>query len=119
MPDAQTPPQSPLGEFEVVVLLAVLHVLERGDAAYGSSVRDEIESRGGRPVARGAVYITLDRLEEKGLLSSRQASGPPVRGNRPRRLFKVTAAGIRGLRQSLGLVARMQSGLEPILGDLS
>lgn len=116
MPDPHL--TSPLGEFEVVVLLAVLHVLERGDVAYGSSVRDEIEERGGRPVARGAVYITLDRLEEKGQLSSRQASGPPVRGNRPRRLFKVTPAGLKALRQSLGLVARMQRGLEPVLGDI-
>ncbi len=115
----QSPTSSVLGEFEVVVLLAVLHVVERGDVAYGSSVRDEIESRASRPAARGAVYITLDRLEEKGLLVSRQAAGPVVRGNRPRRLFRITADGLRGLRQSLSVVARMQSGLELILGDLS
>jgi DNA-binding PadR family transcriptional regulator len=108
----------PLGEFEVVVLLAVLHVRERGDAAYGSPVRDEIERRGGRPVARGAVYITLERLADKGLLASRFTAGPPVRGQRPRRVFRVTPAGLRALRQSIGLLTRMQRGLEPLLGDL-
>ncbi len=113
-----TPPQSPLGEFEVVVLLAVLHLNERRELAYGSPIRDEIERRGGRPVARGAVYITLDRLAEKGLLESRLSGGSTERKLRPRRLFRVTPTGLRALRQAMGLFARMQRGLEPVLGDL-
>jgi DNA-binding PadR family transcriptional regulator len=113
-----TAPQSPLGEFEVVVLLAVLHLTERDELAYGSPVRQEIERRGGRPVARGAVYITLDRLAEKGLLDSRLSSGSAERKLRPRRLFRVTPAGLRALRHAMGLFARMQRGLEPVLGDL-
>jgi DNA-binding PadR family transcriptional regulator len=111
-------PQGPLGEFEVVVLLAVLHLTERSELAYGSPVRTEIERRGGRPVARGAVYITLDRLADKGLLDSRLSSGSPERKQRPRRLFRVTPAGLRALRHAMGLLARMQRGLEPVLGDL-
>jgi DNA-binding PadR family transcriptional regulator len=111
-------PQSPLGEFEVVVLLAVLHLTERRELAYGSPIRDEIERRGGRPVARGAVYITLDRLAEKGLLDSKLSGGSAERKMRPRRLFRVTPAGLRSLRQATALFARMHRGLEPVLGDL-
>ena len=63
---------TPLGEFEVLVLLAVLHL---GDEAYPPAVRAEIERRARRAVARGAVYVTLDRLEAKKLLGSRLADG--------------------------------------------
>jgi DNA-binding PadR family transcriptional regulator len=110
------PPQSvPLGEFEVVVLMAVLHLR---DGAYGSSIRDDIEGRAGRPVSRGAVYITLDRLEEKGLLSSKLGDATPGRGGRPKRLFRVTVAGVKAIKQSVASLVRMHRGLEPILGDL-
>ena len=104
-----------LGEFEAVVLMGVLHL---EDLAYGSAIRDEIERRAGRPVSRGAVYITLERLEEKGLLASRMEEGPAVRGGRPRRLFRATPAGIKALKRAVALVTRMHRGLEPILGDL-
>jgi DNA-binding PadR family transcriptional regulator len=109
------PPSAPLGEFEVVVLMAVLH---QRDDAYGSSIRDGIERRTGRPVSRGAVYITLDRLEEKSLLTSRVAGASSSRGGRPKRLFRVTPAGVRAVRHSIGLLVRMHKGLEPVLGDL-
>lgn len=108
-------PPAPLGEFEVLVLMAVLHL---GADASGSRVRDEIEARTGRPVARGSVYITLDRLEDKRLLTSKLADGAPERGGHPKRTFKVTAAGVKGVRQSVGAMARMQKGLELLLGDL-
>jgi PadR family transcriptional regulator, regulatory protein PadR len=103
--------QPPLGEFELVVLLAVLHVIESGELAYGSPVRNEIERRGKRPVTRGAVYVTLDRLEDKGLLVSRLTSGSDVREHKPKRVFNVTAPGLKAVQQSLELVARMQHGL--------
>jgi DNA-binding PadR family transcriptional regulator len=106
---------APLGEFEVVVLMAVLHL--RGDA-YGSSIRDEIERRSGRPISRGAVYITLDRLEEKALLTSRFAGESSSCGGRPKRLFRATPAGIKAVKQSIALLVRMHRGLEPLLGDL-
>jgi PadR family transcriptional regulator len=108
-------PGSPLGEFEVVVLMAVLH---GGDDAYGSAIRDDIEARIGRPVSRGAVYITLDRLEEKGLLSSRMGGGTPERGGRQKRLFKVTAPGIKAVQHSVSVMARMAKGLEPLVGKV-
>lgn len=104
-----------LGEFEVVVLMAVLHL---GDDAYGSAIRDDLEHRSGRRVARGAVYITLERLEEKGLLASRTGGASDSRGGRPKRLFRVTPDGIRSLKRALAVVTRMHKGLEPILGEL-
>lgn len=106
---------APLGEFEVVVLLAVLHL---GDAAFGSAIRDEIERRSRRRVSRGAVYITLDRLEDKGLLASKLAGASDSRGGRPKRFFSVTATGLKGVKHSVRMLARMQKGLEPLLGDM-
>ena len=108
-------PSGPLGEFEVVVLMAVLHL---GGGAFGSAIRDEIERRSGRPVSRGSVYITLDRLEDKGLLQSRLDEPSATRGGRPKRLFRVTAAGVKSVKQSVALLSRMHKGLEPVLGDL-
>jgi PadR family transcriptional regulator, regulatory protein PadR len=105
---------APLGEFEVVVLMAALHL---GRDAFGSAIRDEIEHRTGRAVARGAVYITLDRLEDKGLLASEAGEASAKRGGRPKRLFRVTPAGIKAVKHSLALLARMHKGLEPILGS--
>jgi PadR family transcriptional regulator PadR len=102
-------PRSPLGEFELLVLLAVLRA---GDDAYGSTILGELHERSGRPVARGALYVTLDRLEAKGLLASRTESGPPARGGRPRRYYTVRAAGLESLRQSLDALARMREGLK-------
>lgn len=105
---------APLGEFEVVVLMAVLHL---EGAAWGSAIRDEIERRSGRPVSRGSVYVTLDRLEDKGLLASRQQAASAARAGRPRRLFAVTPRGLEAVRGSLAQLARMSAGLEPLLGD--
>jgi len=83
-----------LGELEQMVLLAVRRL---GDEAYGLGVVDVLEERVGRSVARGAVYVTLDRLEEKGLLESRQGDTARGRAGRPRRLLSVTPEGLRAL----------------------
>lgn len=99
----------------MVVLMAVLHV---GADAFGSAIRDDLEARSGRRVSRGAVYITLDRLQEKGLLTSTLGEASTARGMRPRRYFRLTPQGLSTLKSSLGLVARMHRGLEAILGKL-
>jgi PadR family transcriptional regulator PadR len=106
--------KAPLGEFEVVVLMAVLRLTTE---ANGSAVRQEIERRTNRPVSRGSVYVTLDRLEEKGLLSSRLVDAPTVRGG-TRRLFRVTPTGIKAVKNAVATIVRMHEGLEPLLGDL-
>jgi DNA-binding PadR family transcriptional regulator len=111
-------PPSNLGEFETLLLLAVLHLTEHQQEAYGSAVRDEIEARTGRAVPRGSIYVTLDRLEEKGLLASREGGTSAARGGRPKRLFKVTPPGLRAVKASVTALARMQRGLEAVLGRL-
>ena len=107
--------QGPLGEFEIVVLMAVMRLAEE---ANGSAVRQHIEERAQRKVSRGSVYVTLDRLEEKGLLSSRLTDAPRVRGG-TKRTFRITPAGLKAAKHALGMFARMNEGLEPILGRLS
>jgi DNA-binding PadR family transcriptional regulator len=107
---------SPLGEFEVVVLMAVLHLQSGG--AFGSAILEEIRRRSGRAASRGSVYITLDRLEDKGLLASKLAAGTAARGGRPKRVFRLTARGTEQLKHSVSMLSRMHKGLEPILGDL-
>lgn len=105
---------TPLGEFELVVALAILHLAEREEPAFGSSVLREIRSRGGRTVARGAVYVTLERLATKGLLTSKLTVGPAIRGGRPRRVYRVTARGTSAVRRSLQVLGRMQAGLSAV-----
>jgi PadR family transcriptional regulator, regulatory protein PadR len=98
----------PLGEFELLVLLAVL---QAGDEAYGSTILQELQRRADRAIARGALYVTLDRLESKGYLSSRTGEPAPSRGGRPRRYYTVRPIGLTLLRRSLDALGRMHQGL--------
>jgi DNA-binding PadR family transcriptional regulator len=86
-----------LGEFEELTLLAVLTL---GERAYGVAVVDVIETQTGREVTVGATYAALERLERKGLLRSSLGESTGERGGKRRRLFTVTAAGLRLLRAS-------------------
>ena len=101
-----------LGEFEHLVLLAILHL---GDGVYGVPIVDEIHRRTGRTVAPAAVYITLRRLEQKGLLTSWMSDSTPERGGKSRRCVKVTDAGRETLRESRKLLDSMWKGLDPKL----
>jgi DNA-binding PadR family transcriptional regulator len=105
------PNPSYLGEFEFAVLLAVLHL----DHAYAVPVRTVLEERTGRPVARGALYTALERLEVKGCLRSRMEDPSAERGGRPRRYFSVTPAGLRALKTTHAALANLTRGLETIL----
>lgn len=112
------PATGALGEFETLLLLAVLHLTGQRQEAYGSAIRDEIETRTERAVPRGSIYVTLDRLEEKGLLLSREGGTSAARGHRPKRIFKVTPDGLRAVKTAVTALARMQRGLETVLGRL-
>jgi DNA-binding PadR family transcriptional regulator len=79
-----------LGEFEQIVLLAILRL---GNSAYGVSIRKEILERTGRTTSPGALYTTLDRLEEKGFVTVRLGNPTPERGGRSKRFFRVTPQG--------------------------
>jgi len=105
------PNTSYLGEFEYAVLLAVLHL----DSAYAVPVRTVLEERTGRPIARGALYTALERLEAKGCLRSRMEDPSAVRGGRARRYFSVTPAGLRALKTTHAAFANLTRGLETIL----
>lgn len=94
-----------LGEFEQVVLLAILRL---GDGAYGVSIRKEIAARTEREPSPGALYTTLDRLEERGLVSSSLGDPTPARGGRAKRFFKVSPNGLEA-------VARVQLGYRRLL----
>jgi DNA-binding PadR family transcriptional regulator len=101
-----------LGDFEQLVLMAVLRL---GEDAYAVSIREEIEQRTDRVVSRGAIYITLDRLEKKGYLESRLADPTPERGGRSKRYHKVNATGAAALERSRTALEKMWQGLEPIV----
>ena len=103
-----------LGEFEYAVLLAVMHL---GHEAYAVPMRELIESCTSRPVARGALYTALERLEAKGCLRSRMGDPTPERGGRARRYFSVTPIGMRSLRSTHAALARLSQGLEGLLEE--
>lgn len=99
-----------LGEFEQLVLLAIAHL---GDDVYGVPIADEIERRTGRTVSPAAVYVTLRRLEQKGLLSSSMSEPTPERGGKPRRCVRLTPSAVQSLRVSRQVLDSMWKGLDP------
>jgi PadR family transcriptional regulator len=99
-----------LGDFEQIVLLAILRL---GTDAYGTTIQNEIEERAGRTTSVGALYTVLARLEEKGYVSSTLADPTPERGGRAKRYFKVERAGRAALKRTRTVLARMWDGLEP------
>ncbi len=103
-----------LGEFEQMVLLAILR-LEEG--AHAVAVLAELDARAGRAVSRGTLYKTLERMEAKGLVAWAAEDGPPERGGHPRRRFQVTGVGVRALRESRAAFDRLSEGLEGALGE--
>jgi PadR family transcriptional regulator PadR len=98
-----------LGEFEQLVLLAILR-LQR-DGAYGVSIRSEIASCTERDPAPGAIYTTLDRLEKKGLVESEVGESTPQRGGRSKRYYSVTGEGVRSLKRARREYSRLAQGL--------
>ena len=98
-----------LGEFEQIVLLAVLRL---GSGTYGPAIRREIEARTRRALTVGALYRTLDRLETKGFLRSWFGDPTPERGGRSKRHFEIRPLGVRTLRASHEALTAMWEGLE-------
>jgi DNA-binding PadR family transcriptional regulator len=108
-------PRDSLGEFEQLVLLAILQLANAGDDdIYGVPIVDEIERRASRPVSRVAVYVALRRLEQKGLVSTWLGDPVPERGGKSRRCVKVTRSGVQMLRESRRTMDRMWRGLEAL-----
>jgi DNA-binding PadR family transcriptional regulator len=101
-----------LGELEQMILLAVLQL---NGEAFGTHVLQELSERVGRTVSRGALYVTLDRLEEKGMLTSRLGDPTPRRGGKPKRYLTVTPVGLAALRRSRTAWMRLWEGLDSVL----
>ncbi len=103
---------SPLGEFELLVLLGTIGL---GDGAYPVAIANDIEARTGRKASRTAVLITLERLEDKDLVTSRYGDATPERGGRPKRFFKPKTRGLQAVREAVARIDTMTEGLTSIL----
>src|SRR5262245_30694975 len=96
-----------IGEFELYVLLAIVHL---GEDAYGIRIRQEIDHRTGREIAIGAIYATLGRLRDKQLVTFDLSPPEPVPGGRSRKHYRLTPAGAKALRHSTAMLNRMMAG---------
>jgi PadR family transcriptional regulator, regulatory protein PadR len=105
-----------LGSLELIVMLALIRL---GENAYGVPISREIEVRSGREVALGSVYATLERLAEKGLVSSDLGEPTPERGGRAKRYFRVTARGLREVRETQATLTKLWQGLPKLEGDMA
>jgi DNA-binding PadR family transcriptional regulator len=97
-----------LGQFEELILLALVRLR---DNAYGVTIRQEIEKRTGRQVSVGAVYTALERLQQKGYVSSRVGDPTPERGGRAKRFFKIEAPGLDALNRVRVAADRLAEGI--------
>lgn len=98
-----------LGEFEQLVLLAILRLQKEG--AYGVSIRREISEHTNRTPTPGAIYTTLDRLEKKKFVISSVGEATPIRGGRSKRLYKVSTSGLSALNRVWSDISTLSSGI--------
>jgi DNA-binding PadR family transcriptional regulator len=97
-----------LGEFELMLLLAVIHL---GDEAYGVPISRELEAHRGRTVSVGSVYAALERLETKGLVSSSLGDPTPERGGKAKRYFRITKEGLRQVHETRRVLTKLWQAL--------
>jgi DNA-binding PadR family transcriptional regulator len=96
--------RSYLGEFELMLLLAVIHL---GEDAYGVPISRELELHRGRNVSVGSVYAALERLEAKGLITSSLGDPTPARGGKAKRYFRVTRKGVRQVSETRRVLTKL------------
>jgi DNA-binding PadR family transcriptional regulator len=106
-------PNPYLGEFELVVMLALIRL---GDEAYGVPIAHEIEQQTGREVSFSAVYATLERLQQKGFVRSELGDATPERGGRAKRYFRATPSGLRVVRETKNNLTRLWRGVRILQG---
>lgn len=104
-----TPEPRTLAEFELMVMLAVMRVGEEG---YSVTIRRDIEERTGRRVSRGALYVTLGRLRDKGMLESWKGDPTPERGGRAKRHYRPTPEGLQAVQASRAALEEMFDGID-------
>ena len=105
--------RSYLGEFELMILLAVIHL---GEEAYGVPISRELEMQRGRDVSVGSVYAALERMEGKGLVSSSLGDPTPERGGKAKRFFRVTKEGLRQVHETRRVLTRLWRTLPEMKG---
>jgi PadR family transcriptional regulator PadR len=103
-----------LGTFEQMVLLSILQI---GEDAYPPLLLEQLELAMKRPVARGSLYVTLDRLEHKGMLRSQPGEREPERGGHPKRYVSVTKKGIAALRECRESLMTLWAGLDSVIQE--
>lgn len=102
-----------LGEFEMMILLAVIHL---GDEAYGVPISRELEKQRGRDVSVGSVYAALERLESKGLIESSLGEPTAERGGKAKRYFRITKDGLHQVRETRRILTKMWRTLPELQG---
>jgi PadR family transcriptional regulator len=105
-----------LGNFELMVLLALIRL---GEPSYGVPISEEIASRSGREVAFGSVYAALERLEKKKYVTSSLGDPKPERGGRAKRYFRVTAKGLREVREAQRVFISLWQGVPDLQGGVA
>ena len=109
------PRSDSLGQFEQLVLASVVTL---GDNAYGVTIQKKVhELASSKAVTLGAIYVALDRLEDKGFVSSWLSEPTAARGGRAKRCYRLEASGERALKDSIATARRMASSVRPIWGD--
>jgi PadR family transcriptional regulator PadR len=103
-----------LGNFDLMLLLALMRL---GEDAYGVTIAEELEKQTGREVVVASVYATLDRLEDRGLVTSSLGDATPERGGRAKRYFRITGAGIREVREARRSLMNLWKGLPELKGE--
>jgi len=106
--------RSYLGEFELMILLAVIHL---GDEAYGVPISRELEKYRRRDVSVGSVYAALERLESKGLIASSLGDPTPERGGKAKRYFRITKAGLRQVQETRQVLQKLWRALPDPNGE--
>jgi PadR family transcriptional regulator PadR len=106
--------RSYLGEFELMILLTVIHL---GDEAYGVPISRGLEVHRGRDVSVGSVYAALERLEGKGLVASSLGDPTPERGGKAKRYFRVTREGLRQVQDTRRVLKKMWRTLSELKGE--
>jgi PadR family transcriptional regulator PadR len=106
--------RSYLGEFELMILLAVIHL---GEEAYGVPISRELEAQRGRDVSVGSVYAALERLESKGLISSSLGDPTPERGGKAKRFFRITKEGLRQVHETRRVLQQLWRRLPELKGE--
>src|SRR5678815_1415518 len=103
-----------LGNFDLMLLLALLRLRED---AYGVTIAEELEKQTGKEVVVASVYATLERLQQRGLVTSRLGDPTPERGGRAKRYFRITAAGTREVRDARRSLMKLWQGLPEVKGE--